>query len=32
MSLLDVGCNGGFYAVEAKRRNASRVLAVDAAP
>ena len=31
MSLLDVGCNGGFYAVEAKRRNAARVLAVDAA-
>jgi tRNA (mo5U34)-methyltransferase len=29
-SVLDVGCNAGFYAVEAKRRNASRVLAVDA--
>ena len=29
-SLLDVGCNGGFYAVEMKRRQASRVLAVDA--
>ncbi len=31
MSVLDVGCNGGFYAVEAKRRNAARVLGVDAA-
>jgi tRNA (mo5U34)-methyltransferase len=30
LSLLDVGCNGGFYAVQAKRRQASRVLAVDA--
>ncbi|MEO7648940.1 MAG: DUF1698 domain-containing protein [Bryobacteraceae bacterium] len=29
-SVLDVGCNGGFYAVEAKRRNAARVLGVDA--
>lgn len=29
-SVLDVGCNGGFYAVEAKRRGASRVLGVDA--
>jgi len=28
-SLLDVGCNAGFYAVEAKRRGASRVLGVD---
>lgn len=28
-SVLDVGCNGGFYAVEAKRRGAERVLAVD---
>jgi tRNA (mo5U34)-methyltransferase len=28
-SLLDVGCNGGFYAVEAKRLNASRVLGID---
>lgn len=30
-SLLDVGCNGGFYAVEAKRRGAARVLGIDAA-
>lgn len=29
-SVLDVGCNGGFYAVEAKRRGAARVLGVDA--
>jgi tRNA (mo5U34)-methyltransferase len=29
-SLLDVGCNAGFYAIEAKRRGAERVLGVDA--
>lgn len=28
-SVLDVGCNGGFYCVEAKRRGAARVLGVD---
>jgi tRNA (mo5U34)-methyltransferase len=28
-SLLDVGCNGGFYCVEAKRRGARRVMGVD---
>lgn len=28
-SLLDVGCNAGFYAVEAKRRGARRVLGID---
>jgi tRNA (mo5U34)-methyltransferase len=28
-SVLDVGCNGGFYAIEMKRRGASRVVAVD---
>jgi tRNA (mo5U34)-methyltransferase len=28
-TLLDVGCNAGFYAVEAKRRGASRVVGVD---
>jgi len=28
-SLLDVGCNAGFYAVELKRRGAGRVLGVD---
>jgi tRNA (mo5U34)-methyltransferase len=29
-SVLDVGCNAGFYSVEAKRRHAARVLGVDA--
>jgi tRNA (mo5U34)-methyltransferase len=29
LSVLDVGCNAGFYAVELKRRGASRVLGVD---
>lgn len=29
-TVLDVGCNAGFYAVEAKRRGAERVLGVDA--
>src|SRR5436309_596182 len=28
-TVLDVGCNAGFYAVEAKRRGARRVLGVD---
>ncbi len=28
-TLLDVGCNAGFYAFEAKRRGATRVLGVD---
>jgi tRNA (mo5U34)-methyltransferase len=28
-SVLDVGCNGGFYCVEAKRLGAGRVLGVD---
>ena len=29
MSVLDIGCNAGFYAVEMKRRGAGRVVAVD---
>jgi tRNA (mo5U34)-methyltransferase len=29
-SVLDVGCNAGFYAIEAKRRGAARVVGVDA--
>ncbi len=29
-SVLDVGCNAGFYAIEAKRRGAARVLGIDA--
>src|SRR5687768_1383704 len=28
-TLLDVGCNAGFYAFEARRRGATRVLGVD---
>jgi tRNA (mo5U34)-methyltransferase len=28
-TVLDVGCNAGFYSIEMKRRGASRVVAVD---
>jgi tRNA (mo5U34)-methyltransferase len=28
-SVLDIGCNGGFYCLEMKRRGASRVLGID---
>lgn len=28
-SVLDIGCNGGFYSVEMKRRGAARVLGLD---
>ncbi len=28
-SVLDIGCNGGFYALEMKRRGAGRVLGID---
>jgi tRNA (mo5U34)-methyltransferase len=28
-SVLDIGCNGGFYAIEMKRRGAERVLGID---
>ena len=28
-TVLDIGCNAGFYSVELKRRGASRVLGVD---
>ena len=31
-SVLDVGCNAGFFAMEMKRRGADRVLAVDTDP
>src|SRR5215210_3442625 len=31
-SVLDIGCNGGFYSFEMKRRGAARVLAVDHDP
>jgi tRNA (mo5U34)-methyltransferase len=30
--VLDIGCNGGFYALEMKRRGAERVVAIDADP
>jgi tRNA (mo5U34)-methyltransferase len=29
LSVLDIGCNAGFYALEMKRRNAARVLGLD---
>lgn len=29
-SVLDIGCNGGFYSMEMKRRGAARVVGVDA--
>jgi len=28
-SVLDVGCNGGFYSIEMKKRGADRVVAID---
>lgn len=28
-SVLDVGCNGGFYSIEMKKRGADRVLGID---
>jgi tRNA (mo5U34)-methyltransferase len=28
-SVLDIGCNAGFYAIEMKRRGAKRVVAID---
>ncbi|HEY8548671.1 MAG TPA: TIGR04290 family methyltransferase [Vicinamibacterales bacterium] len=31
-TVLDVGCNGGFYSIEMKRRGAARVLGIDAEP
>src|SRR5215218_1059684 len=29
-SVLDIGCNGGFYSIEMKRRGAARVVGLDA--
>lgn len=29
LSVLDIGCNGGFYSLEMKRRGAARVLGID---
>jgi tRNA (mo5U34)-methyltransferase len=31
-SVLDIGCNGGFYSIEIKRRGAARVLGLDCDP
>jgi tRNA (mo5U34)-methyltransferase len=31
-TVLDVGCNGGFYSIEMKRRGAERVVAIDSDP
>lgn len=31
-SVLDIGCNAGFYSLEMKRRNAGRVVAIDSDP
>ena len=28
-TVLDIGCNGGFYAIEMKKRGAARVLGID---
>jgi tRNA (mo5U34)-methyltransferase len=28
-AVLDIGCNGGFYAIEMKRRGAARVVGID---
>ncbi|HEY0730565.1 MAG TPA: TIGR04290 family methyltransferase [Pyrinomonadaceae bacterium] len=28
-SVLDIGCNGGFYSIQMKRRGADRVVAID---
>lgn len=30
LSVLDIGCNGGFYSIEMKRRGAARVVGIDA--
>ncbi len=29
MTVLDIGCNGGFYSIEMKRRGAKRVVGID---
>ncbi len=31
-SVLDIGCNAGFYTMEMKRRNAGRVVGIDSDP
>lgn len=30
-TVLDIGCNGGFYSIEMKRRGAARVVGIDSA-
>ena len=32
MSVLDIGCNAGFFSLELKRRGAARVLGIDSDP
>jgi len=32
LTVLDIGCNGGFYSIEMKRRGADRVVAIDHDP
>jgi tRNA (mo5U34)-methyltransferase len=32
MTVLDIGCNAGFYSLEMKRRGADRVVAIDSDP
>lgn len=32
MTVLDIGCNAGFYSLEAARRGAGRVVAIDSDP
>ncbi|HEX4770717.1 MAG TPA: TIGR04290 family methyltransferase [Bryobacteraceae bacterium] len=31
-TVLDIGCNGGFYSIEMKRRGAARVIGIDSDP
>src|SRR4051812_6007428 len=31
-TVLDIGCNGGFYSIEMKRRGADRVVGIDSDP
>lgn len=32
LSVLDIGCNAGFYSIEMKRRGAARVVGIDSDP
>src|SRR4051812_39618221 len=31
-TVLDIGCNGGFYSLQMKARNAARVVGIDSDP